>query len=84
LNFSEAIEAAKNGQRIQRDGWNGKGMWLQLVKANEWSTSIGPAAALVPRAHRLPWIALKTADDGLVPWLASQMDILADDWNIVP
>ena len=81
--FSEALEVLKSGKRVQRAGWNGKGMWIALVPADKWFTSIGPSAATVPGAHRLPWIAMKTADDGLVPWLASQTDILAEDWSEV-
>jgi len=82
MNFSQALELVKTGKRIARAGWNGKGMWLVLIPADSWSTSIGPSSARVPGAHRLPWLAMKTADDGLVPWLASQTDVLADDWGV--
>lgn len=83
MDFGEAIRALKVGKRVARAGWNGHGMWLAFVPADAWSTSIGPAACTVPRAHRLPWIGMKTADDGLVPWLASQTDMLAEDWSEV-
>ena len=56
-------------------------MWLLLVPAERWSTSVGPSN--VPGAHRLPWIGMKDARGGFVPWLASQTDILADDWDVV-
>jgi hypothetical protein len=80
--IGKAIKEMQNGERVARAGWNGKGMWLMLVPAECWSTSVGPGMAAVPNAHRLPWIAMKTADDGLVPWLASQTDLLATDWMI--
>lgn len=79
--FGSAIAALKAGGRVARDGWNGKGMWLILVPADAWHTSVGPNAQTVPGAHRLPWIAMKTADGGLVPWVASQTDVLAEDWT---
>lgn len=71
MNFGGAIVALKGGNIVARSGWNGKGMWLKLQ---------------VPDAHSkmtLPYIYMKTAQDDLVPWLASQTDILADDWELV-
>lgn len=71
MNFGGAIVALKGGNIVARKGWNGKGMWLKLQ---------------VPDAHSkmtLPYIYMKTAQDDLVPWLASQTDILADDWELV-
>ena len=81
--FGVAIEALKMGRRVCRKGWNGKGMWLMLIPATNWSTDLGPSHHSVPCARRLPWIAMKTVDDGLVPWLASQTDMLAEDWMVV-
>lgn len=72
--FGLAIGALKAGQRVSRSGWDGKGMWLELVTP-EGSTSSG--------FPLLPWIGMKTADDKFVPWLASQTDVLADDWGVV-
>jgi len=66
--FSTALDWIKAGSRVARAGWNGKGMWITLQP---------------PDAHSkmsLPYIYMKTADDKLVPWLASQTDLLADDW----
>lgn len=75
--FGDALALLKDGKRVARSGWNGKGMWLWLVPANRWDTKlIYPE----PGVHRLPWIGMKTADGGFVPWLASQTDLLADDW----
>ena len=71
LTFGLAIEALKKGARVSRAGWNGKGMWLGLQ---------------TPDAHSkmsLPYIFMKTADNKMVPWLASQTDVLAEDWVIV-
>ena len=72
MNFGQALEALKTSKRVARTGWNGKGMWLVLVK--------GQLAAELARVQLLPWIGMKTADDCFVPWLASQTDLLAEDW----
>lgn len=77
MNFGEAIEHLKKHGRVARKGWNGKGMWLKLIEADDYVTSgIGIS-------DRLPFIAMKTADNKLVPWLASQTDVLAEDWEII-
>lgn len=71
LNFGAAIAALKAGLRVAREGWNGKGMWLALQ---------------VPDANskmQRPYIYMHPADGLLVPWLASQTDMLAEDWFIV-
>ena len=78
LNFSEALQEIKEGKKLQRSGWNGKGMWLILTTI--YSHSIeqeGHSTVYVP------FITMKTADNKFVPWLASPTDILADDWIIV-
>lgn len=72
MNFSEALHCVNAGYRIARSGWNGKGMWL--FRVNDWDCTGCEKSSL------LPFIAMKTADDKIVPWLASQTDILARDW----
>lgn len=68
--IGRAIKEMQNGERVSRAGWNGKGMWLALQVPDEHSKM------------SLPYIYMKTADDKLVPWLASQTDILAVDWSV--
>jgi hypothetical protein len=81
FNFGMALSYLKTGNKVARAGWNGKDMWLLLVPEDRWHTSVGPSH--VANAHRLPWIGMKTADGGFVPWLASQTDMLAADWERV-
>ena len=85
LSFGHAVEALKAGHRVARAGWNGKGMWLYLVPPNSYPTQTDAARAhfgdMVPY---LAYIAMKTVDNIVVPWLASQTDILADDWVLLP
>lgn len=74
MNFGKALDALKAGQKVSRTGWNGAGLWLELQ---------------VPGAHSkmtLPYIFMsypdtaKTPPGARVPWLASQTDMLAEDW----
>ena len=78
LTFGAAVETLKRGGRVARTGWNGKGMWLETV--NEQSAS---AAVFLRGLSARPWIGMKTVDDAFVPWVASQTDILAEDWVLV-
>ena len=75
--FEWALTQLKAGQRVCRKGWTGQGMALRVVGADDWTSAIG-----FDNAHRLPWIAMKTADGGLVPWVASQTDLLSNDWEL--
>ncbi len=77
MDFGDALRAMKAGQRVMRAGWNGKGMWLQLVEGYQ----IASDPHLLGR-RLLPWIGMKTADGAFVPWLASQTDMLAEDWAL--
>lgn len=78
MDFSQALDELKKGNRVARQGWNGKGMWLKLVPADEWRTYVRTDVSQV--VERLPWIGMKTADNKFVPWLCSQTDMLAEDW----
>ena len=79
VSFGHAVELLKAGNRVAREGWNGKGMWLKLVSKGYFD--IG--CSVVEGADLLPFIGMKTADNCFVPWLASQTDVLAEDWQIV-
>ena len=69
FDFGDVVRIMKyRGGRFARAGWNGKGMYIELQR---------------PDAHSkmtLPYIFMKTVQGDLVPWLASQTDMLADDW----
>lgn len=98
MNFGQALEHLKAGQRVRRAGWNGKGMWLALTPGSE----ISPLDALPGSAAKLALkervllstkpepikigahIDMRAADGSLViGWLASQTDMLSEDWEIV-
>lgn len=85
LTFGLAVEALKLGEKVARAGWNGKGMWLALVQGDMWGIG-GHAPYDVPGGAHIthaPFIGMRTADEKFVPWLASQTDVLAEDWQIV-
>jgi hypothetical protein len=64
-----AVDALHDGQRVRRSGWNGKNMWLELQEPDEHSKMT------------LPYVYMSTAQGHLVPWLCSQSDLLATDWE---
>lgn len=88
--FAMAIHALKVGHRVARQGWNGKGMWIKLVTSEQYvivanrNTSPIQVGVHNNADNLLPWIGMKTADGKFVPWLASQTDMLAEDWEILP
>ena len=69
--FSIALWNLRDGMRVAREGWNGKGMWLECQFPDAYSKMT------------LPYIYMSTAQGDLVPWLCSQTDMLANDWVIV-
>lgn len=81
LTFGEAIEALRIGKKVARAGWNGKGMWLAYVGKGFYD--VGVSVVGLSAVNFAPWIGMKTADNKFVPWLASQTDVLAEDWEIV-
>lgn len=92
MNFGQAIDALKAGQRVARSGWNGKGMWLVLVpgtkKAELRSGTTYANALQMESCEILPHIDMWTINAegrrAMLPgWLASQTDMLADDWQVI-
>ena len=69
--FDKAIQLLKEGTKLQRAGWNGKGQFLELQRPDENSKMT------------LPYIYITTVQGDRVPWLASQTDMLAEDWKVV-
>lgn len=68
FNFGTAIFALKEGKKVARIGWNGKGMYLMLQVPDENSKMKQPYIYIVP------------SEADVIPWVASQRDILAEDW----
>ncbi|QEL88470.1 DUF2829 domain-containing protein [Bacillus mycoides] len=77
MDFGSALELLKQGERVAREGWNGKGMFLVLIEPQQYNPD---NEHLNAGLGKCPWIAMKTADHKVVPWLASQTDMLTNDW----
>lgn len=86
LTFSQALEAIKAGKRVARKGWTGLGMFLFLVPGSTFKVNRPPLLGIYPEGTEIRYhghIDMKTAQGYVVPWLASQADLLTDDWRIV-
>ena len=92
MNFGQAIEALKEGKKVSRNGWNGKNMYLWLKPAttikSDWCKD--PMLKEIVDSNggeteALGTICMKTADNKILTgWLASQTDMLSEDWVILP
>ena len=85
MTFGLAVEALKKGLKVARAGWNGKGMWLFLIQGSNDLAKLhgyGFGEYLGEPTFR-DAIFMRTVDNQLVPWTASQTDVLAEDWGLV-
>ena len=80
MNFGEALEVLKRGQRVARKGWNGKGIFIELQRPDENSKMTHPYIFIDTTGLQTDNI---NAPKNRVPWLASQTDMLAEDWIII-
>ena len=80
MNFGQALTELKNGNKVKRKGWNGDGIFLALQVPDKNSKMTQPYIYI-------DTLGLKTnnpnAPKGRVPWLASQTDMLAEDWEVI-
>lgn len=85
--FSIALDMVKNHKaRAARKGWNGKGMFIFLVPGSTFEVNREPLLSILGEGTKVDYhghIDMKTANGQIVPWLASQTDILAEDWTFV-
>lgn len=83
--FSWALRTLKSGVKVTRKGWNGKGMFIFLVNGSTFKVNRPPLLGIYPEGTEInyqPHIDMRTADGTIVPWLCSQTDMLAEDWEI--
>ena len=82
MTFGEAIEAAKNGARIQREGWNGKKQYVELATCISYKDADGEIVNCTHDAIGNKAMAFVGTSGVQMGWLASQADMLAEDWRI--
>lgn len=83
MNFGDALALLKAGKKVAREGWNGKGMFLFLVPGSTFAVNRAPLNTIYPEGTLIDYhahIDMKTAQGYVVPWLASQPDMLSEDW----
>ena len=68
FSFSKALELLKEGRKVARNGWNGKGLWIEMQRPDAYSKMT------------LPYLYLNYPQGNRVPWLASQTDLICEDW----
>lgn len=84
LNFSKALEFMKMGLEVTREGWNGKGMWLEIQHPDEHSKMTRPYVFMtIPAGATNQFGEQGRWENQRVPWLCSQTDLLAEDWEVV-
>ncbi|MCU4797707.1 DUF2829 domain-containing protein [Bacillus cereus] len=85
MTFGRALVALVEGKSVKREGWNGKDMWLYLIKGEELSTGLKYGyGEYVGEPRFIDTLAMKTAQNTIVVgWFASQTDMLADDWIVI-
>lgn len=82
--FGWALDELRANGRVCRRNWNGKGMFLYLVPGSRFAVNRPPLMGIYPEGTVIDYrehIDMRTADGSCVPWVASQTDILADDWE---
>ena len=72
MNFGEALENLKKGERVARKGWNGKGMYVQLNKGMDFEFS-----------ELRPFLTIKNVRNSFDTWVPGIPDLLAEDWEII-
>lgn len=80
-----AVHQMKMGAKVRRSGWNGKGMFLFLVPGSTFRVNRAPLLGIYPEGTEISYHAhvdMKTATGEIVPWLCSQTDLLAIDWEL--
>ncbi len=86
FNFSVALDHIKNGCKVARAGWNGKEMFIFLVPGSQFKVSRPPLLGIYPEGTDINYhahIDMRTANGQIVPWLCSQTDMLANDWEMI-
>ena len=83
FDFAVALRELKEGSKVARSGWNGKGMFIFLVPGSTFKVNRPPLLGIYPEGTTINYhahIDMKTVNGEIVPWVASQSDLLEEDW----
>ena len=86
MDFSFALEEIKAGNMVAREGWNDKGMFVFLVPGSKFQVNRPPLLGIFFEGTPISYqahIDMHTADGTIVPWVVSQSDVLANDWEVI-
>lgn len=86
MNFGQALEHLKDGKKLQRAGWNGKGMFVYLVPPASYPVQTGAAKSHFGEGSLVPYnayFAIKNVDDTVSTWVPSVSDCLSEDWEVL-
>lgn len=81
--FSEALELLRQGKRMARRGWNGKGMFVFLVNGSNFTVNREPLLSILGEGTNVtyhPHLDMKMADGSIMTWAPAQHDLFGDDW----
>jgi hypothetical protein len=84
MDFGEVIRGLKAGRRYARKGWNGTGMFIFFVPGSVFRVNREPLLSILGEGAEAQYhghVDMKTAQGHIIPWLASQSDMLAEDWE---
>ena len=82
-----AVKQMHDGYKVRRNGWNGKEAFIFLVHGSRFEVNRPPLLGIYPHGTMIDYQAhvdMRTTDGSVVPWLCSQSDLLAWDWEIAP
>jgi hypothetical protein len=85
MTFGEALRLIKEGKKVRRKNWNGKNMFIFLVPSSTFKVNRPPLLGIYQEGEEVQYhahIDMKTAQGYVIPWLASQADLLEEDWEI--
>jgi len=85
MDFGMAMTEAKFGNKVQRQGWNGKNMFVFYIPEVIFRADKPPLSTIFPTGTKIKaeaHLMMRTATGSIIPWLASQSDVLATDWTL--
>jgi hypothetical protein len=86
LDIGQAVEQLRIGKKLRRTGWNGVGMFVFLVPGSGFTVNRRPLLGIYPEGTVINYqshVDMRTANGTIVPWVCSQSDLLAGDWEVV-